>query len=51
MKDFKTTLVGLVLIGVGAFLCIETRKASPDAIAIMTTGAGFIAAADSKKSA
>lgn len=50
MKDLKTTIVGLVLIAVGAFLCVEAKKATPEAIAVMTTGAGFFVAADSKKS-
>ena len=50
MKDFKTNIVGFVLIAVGAFLILQTKKASPEAIAVITTGAGFFVAADSKTS-
>ena len=49
MRDRKTTLVGLVLIAVGSFLAIQAKKATPDVVAMLTTGAGFIAAADSKE--
>lgn len=50
MNDLKTTIIGLVLIAVGAILAIQAKKATPESIAVLTTGAGFFVAADSKKS-
>lgn len=49
MKDPKTSLVGLVLIACGAFLVVTAKHVTPDAVAILSAGAGFIAAADSGK--
>lgn len=51
LKDPKTTLVGLVLLACGAFLVIQSRQVTADALAILTAGAGFVAASDAKKSA
>lgn len=50
MKDPKTSIVGLVLIACGAFLVVTSKHVTPDALAVISAGAGFIAAADSKKS-
>lgn len=50
MKDPKTSIVGLVLIACGAFLVCQAKHVTPDALAVISAGAGFIAAADSKKS-
>lgn len=51
MKDPRTNITGLVLILCGAFLVITSRHVTPDAIAAITAGAGFLAAADAKKGA
>jgi hypothetical protein len=47
MKSPKTSVVGLVLIACGAFLIVQAKHVTPEAIAVITSGAGFIAAADS----
>ena len=51
MSNPKTTLSGLVLMLCGAFLVVTSRHATPDAIAILSAGAGLIAAADAKPKA
>ena len=48
LNEPKTTLAGLVLIACGAFLVVTSHKVTPDALAILTAGAGLVAAKDSK---
>jgi hypothetical protein len=48
LNDPKTTLAGLVLIACGAFLIIQAHRVTPDALAILTAGAGLVAAKDSR---
>lgn len=45
MKNFKTNLIGLILIGVGVYLFIVTKDFTQPAICI-TMGTGFFFAKD-----
>lgn len=48
LNDPKTTLAGYVLVACGAFLVVTSKHVTADALAILTAGAGLIAAKDSK---
>jgi hypothetical protein len=50
IRDPKTSVIGLVLIACGALLVVTSKHVTPDALAILSAGAGFLAASDSRGS-
>lgn len=50
MRDWKTSLVGAVLIAVGlALFMVGPEEHQPDGIIVIVTGLGFVAAKDGAK--
>jgi len=48
MKDWKTTLVGAVVIAIGALHCFKSGTLDAESLGLLTAGAGLICAKDSK---
>lgn len=48
IANWQTTLVGLIMIGIGSYLVEQNKVPIPICVSILSAGVGFIASKDGK---